>query len=599
MIQLSSMKTRLMLAIGGISFAATVGIGGSFIAGIVQSNDLQLAAYRQDVENNIQKTLKAETEVAYSVVEEYHKKQQAGELTQEQAKKEAADRVRDLRYDNGKGYFWIDTTEGVNVVLLGRPAEGKSRINDRDADGNYYIQDLITNGKKDGGGFSDYSFPKPDSTEALPKRAYSVLFSPYQWVIGTGVWIDEVDALVAERAQSLNEQLRNEILKSLGIMVVLQLIFLFLARYIGANIARPITRVTESMEVMGTGDFRLTGEAAADIQAMTERPDELGTMAKALQEMNSRVRGLMKDVAETAEYLAASSEELTSTAEQAAEVSQSIANSVVNVASSCSEQFKDVETASAHTQSLTENMQSFRGHLQDTGSKVRQTTDVAEEGNNNVELAVTSMQSIENSVTHISTLIEGLGENSKQIGAIVDTIAEIANQTNLLALNAAIEAARAGEHGRGFAVVADEVRKLAEQSQAAAGEISERISKIQGSTNEAVEAMHSGLGEVMAGTNTVQSTGDSFKGISGMVGEVAESAAKMQSAVGTLTASVQEIDAAVIQINEKSRVVSEEAQTVSAATEEETASMHEIADASRKLAEQAQTLQNAISAFKI
>ena len=143
------------------------------------------------------------------------------------------------------------------------------------------------------------------------------------------------------------------------------------------------------------------------------------------------------------------------------------------------------------------------------------------------------------------------------------------------------------------------MRKLAEQSQAAAGEISERISKIQGSTNEAVEAMHSGLGEVMAGTDTVQSTGDSFKGISGMVGEVAESAAKMQSAVGTLTASVQEIDAAVIQINEKSRVVSEEAQTVSAATEEETASMHEIADASRKLAEQAQTLQNAISAFKI
>ena len=169
----------------------------------------------------------------------------------------------------------------------------------------------------------------------------------------------------------------------------------------------------------------------------------------------------------------------------------------------------------------------------------------------------------------------------------------------LLALNAAIEAASAGEHGRGFSVVADEVRKLAEQSQDAAGEIASRITRIQSSTNDAVEAMHAGVQEVVDGMQTVQPTGTSFHGIIGMVDDVAESSKEMQDSVRKLTDSIHEISSAISTINEKSRAVADEAQTVSASTEEETASMNEIAGSSRKLAEQAQELQNAIAVFKI
>ena len=388
-------------------------------------------------------------------------------------------------------------------------------------------------------------------------------------------------------------------MKCLAVMVVLQIIFIAFARYLGASIAGPIQKVTERMEVIGTGDFTISDQDAAELQELSTRPDEIGMMALAMKEMNEKVRKLMQNVAQTAEYLAAASEELTSTADQAAEVSQSIADSVVNVAGSCSEQFTDVETANDHTQHLNTSMEQFRQTLSDAGTKVQQTSEVAAQGGQDVQTAVTSMQSIESNVGNIAKLIEELGENSKEIGTIVATISEIADQTNLLALNAAIEAARAGEHGRGFSVVADEVRKLAEQSQEAAGEISNRIGKIQKSTDEAVTAMHSGLDEVMAGTKTVQSTGTSFQGIVSMVGEVATSSANMQNAVVSLTDSIHEIDNAIAQINEKSRSVANEAQTVSASTEEETASMHEIADASRKLAEQAQDLQNAIAVFKI
>ncbi len=599
MFQLSSMKARLMATISAISLASTLLISGFFIYEDVQSNHAQLQSYRQDLETHVEDSLKGETQVAYSILEEYYKKQQSGELTEEQAKKEAADRIRDLRYDDGKGYFWIDTVEGVNVVLLGRDTEGKSRIDSVDPNGVHFIQEMIKNGQQEGGGFTDLAFAKPGETQPLPKRNYTVTFKPFNWVIGTGVWIDEIDGIVAQREQELSDQLRSSILTAVGVMIVLQLIFIAFARYVGANLARPIQKVTERMKVMGTGDFCLEGEAAAEITELASRTDELGTMAHAMQEMNNQVRKLMQNVSQTAEYLAAASEELTSTAEQAAEVSQSIANSVVNVAGSCSEQFTDVETANEHTQQLNENMSQFRVHLDSAGKNVQQTNEVAEKGGKDVESAVTSMQSIETNVSHIAELIEGLGQNSQEIGTIVATISEISEQTNLLALNAAIEAARAGEHGRGFSVVADEVRKLAEQSQEAAGEIATRIGKMQAATEEAVNAMHSGLQQVMDGTKTVQSTGSSFQGIVGMVEKVASSSHSMESSVVRLNSSIEQISQAIAQINEKSRSVSEEAQNVSAATEEETASMHEIATASRKLAEQAQDLQNAIAVFKI
>ncbi len=599
MVQLSSMKTRLIAAISGVALASTILIGGFFIYKEVQSNRAQLASYRQDLSQNIDNSLKGETQVAYSILDEYYKKQQAGDLTEAQAKKEAADRIRDLRYDNGKGYFWIDTVSGDNVVLLGRDTEGKNRINAQDPNGVYFIKEINKHAQEEGGGYTDFAFPKPGEQTALPKRGYSMLFKPYQWVIGTGVWIDEIDTLVNARTDELNAQLRSSILTAVAVILVMLLIFIAFALYLGNSIARPIQKVTERMKIMGKGDFCLEGEAAIDVNELASRPDELGTMAHAMQDMNSQVRKLMQNVSQTAEYLAAASEELTSTADQAAEVSQSIANSVVDVAGSCSEQFTDVEMANKHTQELNENMTKFHEHLESTDKNVKETSRVAEEGGKDVDTAVKGMQSIESNVGHIADLIEELGNNSKEIGTIIATISEIADQTNLLALNAAIEAARAGEHGRGFAVVADEVRKLAEQSQQAAGEISGRISKIQSSTDEAVSAMHSGLQEVIEGTKTVQSAGTSFQGIVGMVEKVASNSSSMQEAVAKLNGSIQEINSAITQIDEKSRAVSEDAQSVSAATEEETASMHEIASASRKLAEQAQELQNAIAVFKI
>lgn len=596
--QFRSIKVMLICIIAGISMVTALAVGGFFIFSQIENNDRQLEHYRENLEGDIESSLRGETEVAFSIMEEMYKKEQSGELTREQAQKQAADIVRDLRYDEGRGYFWIDTKEGVNVVLLGRSSEGKSRIDLVDPTGKYFIKEMLANGIKEGGGFTDLMFAKPNETTPLPKRNYTVCFQPWGWVIGTGVWIDQIDGQVAEEKELLDDELESSILFGVVAILVMMVVSTGVAVFIGNRVAAPIQLLTKHIKLVGEGDFRAHQEDAAEVADLAERPDELGIMTQAMEEMQKNLLGLMQQIVETAEYLAAASEELTSTAEQAATVSKSIADSVMNVAASCGEQFTEVETASGNISNLTAHMEEFSATIRESSHKIHETNGVAEQGRANVGVAVTNMETIDTTVTNIAQVIEKLGEQSQQIGVIVDTISSIAEQTNLLALNAAIEAARAGEHGRGFAVVADEVRKLAEQSQASAGEIAAVVVGIQKDTENAVKAMNEGVEQVKSGTGAVKGAGGSFAHIAEMVSVVADNSNSMENAVSVLSDSTMKINGAIEKINTMSRSVASEAETVSASTEEETASMLEIASASRKLAEQAQSLQNALAKFK-
>jgi len=590
-----SLTGRFLVMVIGIAVLTTLCVSAAFIVNLKSESERQVASVKQTMITDVERELKIETETAISIIKQVYDRQQKGELTEEQAKKQAADLVRDLRYDDGKGYFWVDTYDGVNVVLLGRDTEGKSRIGLTDPSGKQFIKEMIENGRKEGGGYTDLMFAKPNETTPLPKRNYTATFAPYKWVLGTGVWIDYIDSRIAEEQAAADEAFKSTLINTIIINIVLLAIFSALGLWAANSIVGPLHIVTDRLGVMATGDLREDNS----LEEVFHRTDEIGEMSRAMHKVQMEVSNMMRQIIESSQQVAASCQQLTDSSEQSAEVSGTVANSIVNVAGSCSEQFTEVENASSNIESLSQSMERFKKTIEHAGQVVSEAKGQADSGEKEVTGAVKQMELIEQSVSQSAQVIEELGKESDKIGTIVDAISQIAEQTNLLALNAAIEAARAGEHGRGFAVVADEVRKLAEQSSSSAGEISSLIGSIQEKARNAVSVMQDGVSQVQNGVGAVNGAGNSFKDIAGMVEQVVDETTEMERTVVSLAKNTSTIADAINKISEMSRNVASEAESVSAATEEQTATMNEIAGASRRLTEMAESMESSVERFKI
>ncbi len=327
--------------------------------------------------------------------------------------------------------------------------------------------------------------------------------------------------------------------------------------------------------------------------------DEFGQMSGQFNTMVKNIRGLITQMTHTAEQVAASSEELTASSQQAAEAATHVAQTIVGVSGGMEKQLTSVDGAKQHIDAAFIDINAMTEKAATVTENTEQMAGAADHGAELMNNAMDKMSGIEQSVSNSAQVVKKLGENSKQIGQIVESISAIADQTNLLALNAAIEAARAGEAGRGFSVVAEEVRKLAEQSQQSAEEIKNRIAVIQGDTEEAVVAMEAGTNEVALGTQAIREVGEQFQDITTRVASIKSEMEEINGAVQTVSKGMQGIVGAMDIIDEVSRSTSEETQTISAAAEEQSASSQEIASASHSLADLATELQAATGKFKV
>ncbi|SER94171.1 methyl-accepting chemotaxis protein [Lachnobacterium bovis] len=587
--------TIIMVVVLSVLITAVV-IDVFSINKIIATNKRQTASYRERLMDDQKISLKDEVQIVISYIEQVYKKQQEGKITEEQAKKQCADYVRNMKYSDGEGYFWIDTAEGVNIVLQGRDMEGKDRSGLVDPNGVKYVQEILNAGKKEGGGYAYYSFAKKDDGEPLPKMSYSVEFKPYNWVIGTGVWIDHIDELEKAYVEEAGKSLKNNLIQSGLILLILIILGSVFAVYFGKRLIDPIIMITHQMLLMSNSDFR-KNEELEKIEKIKKHNNEVGQIADALDIMHGNIRNLMIKISETTDYLASTAQHLSANAIQSAEASDMVAESCTSVADSCTNQITSVTDTGSQTQQLVENMHSFEEAIVNTANLVKNTNESAAKGANDMNNATDMMKTIKESVESTSVVVEGLGEKLKNIDTFVDTIAGIATQTNLLSLNASIEAARAGEMGKGFAVVASEISQLAEQSNQAASSITELINDIMKQSEEAVDSMKNGAKNVMEGSEVVDEAGATFNNIHDMVLSISEQSDKMSQIVVEISNSTDSIEDNIKKIEEMSKNISDETHTVSAASEEQAASTHEVAGASEKLASNAQELQDFVSKF--
>ncbi|MBO6209212.1 MAG: methyl-accepting chemotaxis protein, partial [Schwartzia sp.] len=388
----------------------------------------------------------------------------------------------------------------------------------------------------------------------------------------------------------IESDIANSKTLAMGTAAVAVIITVLAAWLLISSIKSALEELIRVSEEMAKGD--LTHKVALDGH------NELTELGDCNNRMVDAVKKLIEKISHGAEQVAASSEELTASSQQAAEAATHVAQTIVGVASGMEQQLTSVDGAKQHIDAAFLDMEAMTKKAEEITDNTEQMAAAADHGAQLMHNAMDKMNGIEHSVANSAQVVKKLGENSKQIGQIVESISAIADQTNLLALNAAIEAARAGEAGRGFSVVAEEVRKLAEQSQTSAEEIKNRISIIQGDTEEAVVAMEAGTNEVALGTQAIREVGEQFKDITSRVASIKTQMSEINGAVQTVSKGMRGIVSAMDTIDSVSRNTSEETQTISAAAEEQSASSQEIASASHSLADLAMELQTATGAFR-
>jgi methyl-accepting chemotaxis protein len=488
-------------------------------------------------------------DIAFNLMKEYDQRVQSGEFSIEEGQKRFKDRLRKMRYGNDE-YFWINDLTPTMILHPFKPElEGKNLSGNKDPNGKQLFIEMVNVSKSSGGGVVEYMWAKPGEEKPVDKISVVKLFAPWGWIVGSGIYVDDVHKDVAGFKLSLFIGMTAAVLIAIGLGV-----------FFGRMFRRSLQTIGDRMN-----------NADLNTRFNSDQEDEIGALEKAFDRFVGEIKGTLIQVSEATAAVVSASTEISSSTDQMASGSQEQSSQTAEVAAAIEEMSKALEEGSGNIKKAAEGAERAKGNASAGGEVVCQT--------------ISGMKAITDVVHRTSEQIKVLGTSSDKIGEIIGVIDEIADQTNLLALNAAIEAARAGEQGRGFAVVADEVRKLAERTSRATKEIAVMIRQIQQDTGNAVLSMEQGTSKVDNGIELAEKAGEVLTGILRDSHEIA--------------GMMEQISAASEQQTKAAEQISKNVEAINAITQDTSSSTQQIASATEDLQKLTENLQATVSRFNL
>ncbi|MGN0378333.1 MAG: methyl-accepting chemotaxis protein [Butyrivibrio sp.] len=475
---MKNLNVKIKMSIVIILSMVMVIIGGLVsVRNTLNVKDKAIKSMEEATRAEYDKSIKEQVDGVISLLDTLNKQYEAGIYTLEEAKKLAADEVREMRYGDD-GYFWIDYSDGTNVVLLGSKTEGTNRMEAQDANGYQMVKEIIRVAVEDGGGYANYVFPKEGETESSPKRSYSAYYEPFDWVVGTGNYTDFIDDEIAAQDKEFTDYAMKKAYVLIGACVIFAVLILVLVGGIANDITKTLKRMMGQIKTIAGGDF--THEMkAADLS----RKDDFGELANELSKMQATMKQLIGQVKDRSGNIGMIVENINTNMAHLNSEIEDVSATTQELAASMQETAASADQISGMSQEMEEAAKSIAMRAQSGAEGAEKIHRRAAEA---MDTAAVNRQKVTDMLQEIRTGLEAALEEAKvvdRIGVLAEAILSITGQTNLLALNASIEAARAGEAGKGFAVVADEIRSLAEQSQ-------DTVTNIQSVTDSVSKAMN-------------------------------------------------------------------------------------------------------------